>query len=133
MEIPSSHAGVVKALKVQLGSKVSKGTPIAVIEAAGGAAGGRRAPTWSPKPDRRAPRRRLSAVRRGAGAAASERTAPTAALPPTSRARRAASLPHASPSIRKSARELGVPLEEVKGTGRRAASRRPTSQASSRP
>src|SRR5438094_790965 len=38
MEIPSSHAGVVKALKVKVGDKVSKGTAIAVVEAAAGAA-----------------------------------------------------------------------------------------------
>ena len=34
MEIPSSHAGVLKELKVKLGDKVSKGTPIAVVQAA---------------------------------------------------------------------------------------------------
>ncbi|WP_044528919.1 biotin/lipoyl-containing protein, partial [Herbaspirillum sp. B65] len=37
MEIPSSHAGVIKELKVKLGDKVSKGSIIATIEAAGGA------------------------------------------------------------------------------------------------
>jgi pyruvate dehydrogenase E2 component (dihydrolipoamide acetyltransferase) len=36
MEIPSSHAGVVKELKVKLGDKVSKGSPLAVLEGAGG-------------------------------------------------------------------------------------------------
>ncbi|PIM50418.1 dihydrolipoamide acetyltransferase, partial [Roseateles chitinivorans] len=36
MEIPSSHGGVIKQLLVKLGDKVSKGTKIAVIEAAGG-------------------------------------------------------------------------------------------------
>jgi pyruvate dehydrogenase E2 component (dihydrolipoamide acetyltransferase) len=34
MEIPSSHAGVVKALKVAVGDKVSKGSPIATLEGA---------------------------------------------------------------------------------------------------
>jgi dihydrolipoamide dehydrogenase len=38
MEIPSSHAGVVKELKVKLGDKVSKGSPLAVLEGQGGAA-----------------------------------------------------------------------------------------------
>src|SRR3954449_10999635 len=37
MEIPSSHAGVVKELKVGIGARVSKGTVIAVLEAAAGA------------------------------------------------------------------------------------------------
>lgn len=43
--------------------------------------------------------------------------APTAALPPHEPATPTGNLPHASPSVRKFARELGVPLEEVKGTG----------------
>src|ERR1700759_217549 len=38
MEIPSSHAGVVKELRVKLGDDVSEGSVIAVVEAAGTAA-----------------------------------------------------------------------------------------------
>src|SRR4030095_3821988 len=38
MEIPSSHAGVIKELKVKLGDKVSKGTPLATLSATTGAA-----------------------------------------------------------------------------------------------
>jgi pyruvate dehydrogenase E2 component (dihydrolipoamide acetyltransferase) len=45
------------------------------------------------------------------------RVAPTAALPPHVPTTPSGQLPHASPSVRKFARELGVPLEEVKGTG----------------
>src|SRR5205814_4133765 len=37
MEIPSSHAGVVKEVKVKVGDKVAKGTPLAIVEATGGA------------------------------------------------------------------------------------------------
>ncbi|MGZ5181488.1 MAG: 2-oxo acid dehydrogenase subunit E2, partial [Ramlibacter sp.] len=48
---------------------------------------------------------------------APERTVPTAALPPHEPSAPTGNLPHASPSVRKFARELGVPLEEVKGTG----------------
>src|SRR5271166_1367176 len=39
MEIPSSHAGVVKALKVAVGDKVSEGSAIVVLEAAAAAVG----------------------------------------------------------------------------------------------
>ncbi|MBX9792902.1 MAG: 2-oxo acid dehydrogenase subunit E2, partial [Burkholderiaceae bacterium] len=50
-------------------------------------------------------------------AAASERTLPTAALPAHEPTQPAGVLPHASPTIRKLARELGVPLAEVPGSG----------------
>jgi pyruvate dehydrogenase E2 component (dihydrolipoamide acetyltransferase) len=46
-----------------------------------------------------------------------ERTVPTAALPPAEPPAPRGALPHASPSIRKLARELGVPLAEVRGSG----------------
>jgi pyruvate dehydrogenase E2 component (dihydrolipoamide acetyltransferase) len=108
MEIPSSHAGVVKSLKVQVGDKVSKGSAIAVVEASGGAA-----PSPQPAPARAgegvapspAPRERAG----GEGAAP-----PMPAHEPTSAK---GALPHASPSVRKFARELGVPLAEVTGSG----------------
>jgi pyruvate dehydrogenase E2 component (dihydrolipoamide acetyltransferase) len=119
MEIPSSHSGVVKVLKVQLGSKVSKGTPIAVIEATGGAAGAPAAPMVVPKPDQAeasAPSGSSASVEAQAPLL-SERSLPTAALPPHEPGGPVGSLPHASPSIRRTARELGVPLEEVKGSG----------------
>ena len=49
MEIPSSHAGVVKELKVALGDKVKQGSVIAVVEAVGATATGT-APTAAPAP-----------------------------------------------------------------------------------
>ena len=113
MEIPSSHAGVVKALKVKVGDKVSKGSALAVIEAAGGAT----APAAAAAP---APAAAAAAPAPAASVAApppAERAVPTAALPPHEPSAPKGALPHASPSIRKFARELGVPLEEVKGSG----------------
>jgi pyruvate dehydrogenase E2 component (dihydrolipoamide acetyltransferase) len=113
MEIPSSHAGVLKEVKVKVGDKVAKGSLIAVIEAAGrpasipakanGAAVAATAPAAGPAP--------------GAPAAPAEKPVPTAALPAHEPAAPKGVLPHASPTIRKLARELGVPLEEVTGTG----------------
>jgi pyruvate dehydrogenase E2 component (dihydrolipoamide acetyltransferase) len=100
MEIPSSHAGVVKELKVKVGDKVSKGSVLAIVEAAGGAGAAVAPASAAPAP-----------------AHAAERVAPTAALPAHEPTAPKGSLPHASPSIRKLARELGVPLDEVKGTG----------------
>ncbi|WP_284615123.1 dihydrolipoyl dehydrogenase [Aquabacterium humicola] len=52
MEIPSTHAGTVKALKVKLGDKVSEGSVILVLEAAGAAAA---APSPAPAPAASAP------------------------------------------------------------------------------
>ncbi len=60
MEIPSSHAGVVKALAVKLGDKVSEGSVILTLEAdaAGAAAPRRRRHPQNPSQSRRQPRRR---------------------------------------------------------------------------
>ena len=106
MEIPSSHAGVLKALKVKIGDKVAKGSAIATLEVAGGSAAAAppAASASSPAP---AP----------AAAPSGERVAPTAALPAHEPNAPQGALPHASPTIRKLARELGVPLGEVKGSG----------------
>ena len=48
MEIPSSHAGVVKELKVALGDKINQGTVILTLESAGAGAAASAAPTAAP-------------------------------------------------------------------------------------
>ena len=110
MEIPSSHAGVVKDLKVKVGDKVAKGSLVAVVEATGGAAV---APVSVPPAAASAPASAPASV----PAPAAEKAVPTAALPAHEPTADKGVLPHASPTIRKFARELGVPLGEVKGTG----------------
>ena len=111
MEIPSSHGGVIKELLVKLGDKVAKGSKIAVIDAVGGAAAAP-APAAAPAQAAAAP-----APAAASAPAPAERQVPTAALPPHEPTKPSGKLPHASPSIRKIARELGVPLDEVKGSG----------------
>ena len=112
MEIPSSAAGVVKELKVKLGDKVNVGDLIAVVEgSAGSTAAAQAAPAAT------APAPSPSGRPQAAPPASTDRTLPTAALPPHEPATATGHLPHASPSVRKFARELGVPLAEVKGTG----------------
>ena len=116
MEIPSSAAGVLKELKVKVGDVVNIGDLLAVLEGANVAAP---APAAGPAP---APAPTASAPAPAAAPAALasqpvERTDPTAALPAHQPAAPAGKLPHASPSVRKFARELGVPLDEVKGSG----------------
>ena len=112
MEIPSPVAGVLRALKIKVGDKINIGDLVAVIEGAAvstpspaGAGEGRgeggvsaaTVPAPSPQPS--------PASGRGSEAAHDPTQAPTGQLS------------HASPSVRKFARELGVPLAELKGTG----------------
>jgi pyruvate dehydrogenase E2 component (dihydrolipoamide acetyltransferase) len=106
MEIPSSAAGVLKELKVKLGDKVNIGDLLAILDDVAGAP--------------------VAAAAAPAPAAASVAASPAPAAPAASAAMAAPAhnptaapvgLPHASPSVRKFARELGVPLDELKGTG----------------
>ena len=110
MEIPSSHAGVVKEVKVKLGDKVAKGSLVVVLEGAL-AASAPAAAAAAPAPAATA------AAATPASAPAAAAAAAPAAVPAHDPTAAKAGLPHASPSIRKLARELGVPLAEVKGSG----------------
>ena len=120
MEIPSSTAGVVKELRVKLGDKVKQGSVVLVLEASGAAS----APAAAPV---EAPAAAAPVTAPAVASAPTEAPAPVVASVVASSAISAApahnpgapslGLPHASPSVRKFARELGVPLEEVKGTG----------------
>ncbi|MGH8846899.1 MAG: dihydrolipoyllysine-residue acetyltransferase [Polaromonas sp.] len=108
MEIPSSAAGVLKELKVKLGDTLNIGDLLAVLE--GSVAPAAISPAAAPAA--------AAASAAPAPAPAAAAAAPAAAMPahePTAPPQ--GGLPHASPSVRKFARELGVPLAEVKGTG----------------
>ena len=109
MEIPSSHAGVVKEVRVQVGDKVAKGSLVVVVEATSVAVSAPAAPSPAPSP--------APAAVTTAAAPPPERVVPTAELPVHQPTLTQVALPHASPSIRKLARELGVPLNEVQGSG----------------
>ncbi len=127
MEIPSSHAGVVKELRVKMGDKVKQGSVVLVLESATAsataapAAPAPAAPAASAAAPVAAPAPAPAPVAQPIQAVAQQNSAqeaPVSVAPahnpnvaPTG------SLPHASPSVRKFARELGVPLAEVKGKG----------------
>ena len=122
MEIPSSHAGVVREVRVKVGDKVAKGSPVVLLEVAAGAQPASAAAA-TPAPAAAPASADASASPSTAGNAAagtvasSDKALPTAALPAHEPGTSSGSLPHASPTIRKAARELGVPLDEVKGSG----------------
>jgi pyruvate dehydrogenase E2 component (dihydrolipoamide acetyltransferase) len=103
MEIPSPAAGVVKELRIKVGERVSKGSAILVLES--------KEKTDGPpagKPAAEAPK--------AAAKAPPARSAPP--VQPAAQPREeTAAKPHASPSVRKFARELGVELARVQGSG----------------
>ncbi len=113
MEVPAPFAGVVKELKIKPGDKVSEGAAILSIEisdsaAAPATAAAPAAPQKPPAVPAPAP------VAQAAAPAAA--TAPQAAVPAAINEEGFA-LAHASPSVRRFARELGVDLGRVKGSG----------------
>ncbi len=114
MEIPSSAAGVLKDIKVKVGDKVNIGDLLAVLEGAVSAPGP--APVAAAVATlAAAPAAPVAQAFSPAPAQAPVATAPSA--PAHNPLGHTAGLPHASPSVRKFARELGVPLNEVQGTG----------------
>ena len=124
MEIPSSHAGVVKDLRVALGDKVSEGSVLLMLETAEAVSMAPVATTAVVVEPVAAPAAVAPAVSEPVVEAAPAVVAvpavaasALATLPAHQPGTPSAALPHASPSIRKFARELGVPLAEVKGSG----------------
>ena len=115
MEVPAPFAGVVKEMKIKLGDKVSQGTAILSLEIGEAAA----APVAeAPKAATPAPAAPASAVKapetKAAAPAAAPAPAPAASAPINEES---FSRAHASPSVRRFARELGVDLGRVKGSG----------------
>ncbi|OYX11764.1 MAG: dihydrolipoyllysine-residue acetyltransferase [Acidovorax sp. 32-64-7] len=111
MEIPSPAAGVIKELKVKIGDTVNIGDLVAVLEGSAGNAPAAVAPAAPAASAAPVPAAAVAAAAPPATAIAS------ASVPAHQPGTPAAGLPHASPSVRKFARELGVPLHEVRGTG----------------
>ena len=145
MEVPATQAGIVKEIRVKIGDKVSEGSPIVVIETAA-AADGNPAAAAAPAPAAKpAPAPMLTVVKKPAPATAqparqakppaaaeeaptdsknassatakSERSGPAAPESSSETGAESERKPHASPAVRKFARELGVDLHAVKGSG----------------
>src|SRR5436190_7297298 len=108
MEIPSPAAGVVKSLTVKLGDKVSQGSAVLVLASSeAGAAAPAAAPAAQP----------ATAVPKTEAAPAPSAAIPRAEPVPVSPREATQSKPHASPSVRKFARELGADLSNIRGSG----------------
>ena len=110
MEIPSPVAGVVKELKIKVGDKVAKGSLILILDEAAGSA---------PVVPVQSAAAAVSTTPAPAVAAVEPPPRPVAKPDPVPLEPQdlTVSKPHASPSIRMFARELGVDLSKVKGTG----------------
>ena len=123
MEVPSSQSGVLKELRLKLGDKVSQGSVIGVLEVSeGGTSAAVPATASAPAPSP-APTAAPAPAPIAASVAApaplvdtAPRTSPTAALPPAEPPANG-QVAHASPSVRRFARELGVDVAKVPGTG----------------
>ncbi|MBB2776731.1 UNVERIFIED_ORG: pyruvate dehydrogenase E2 component (dihydrolipoamide acetyltransferase) [Comamonas terrigena] len=115
MEIPSPAAGTITALTLKIGDKVNVGDVVGAMSVQGAA------PTAVAAPAAVAP---VAAQNTAPAVAAPAPAAPAAVAAVAAPAHNptvapTGALPHASPSVRKFARELGVPLAEVKGSGQK--------------
>jgi pyruvate dehydrogenase E2 component (dihydrolipoamide acetyltransferase) len=111
MDVPSPQAGTVKEIKIKVGDNVAEGTLIVVLEAAG-AAGAAAAPAAAP-----APAPAAAAPAPTPAAASAPAPAPASSAPAPAAQGVTGKAAHASPSVRKFARELGVEVSRVPGTG----------------
>lgn len=106
MDVPAPFAGVVKELRIDVGGKVATGTVIAVIETAGGVVEAAPVQAAAPAPA-------------SVPAPVQAPKAPPVPHHPSHGDKGKRSKAHASPSVRRLAREFGVDLSLVSGTGRK--------------
>ncbi len=121
MEIPSSHGGIVKEIKVNVGDSIAEGGVVAVIETSAS-----ESISAAAEPATEAAKTEAPAALEKIAQAPVAKAVPAAPAPVAhSKASPAASIDsvgfknaHASPAVRKFARELGVDLGKIGGTGR---------------
>lgn len=110
MEVPAPVAGIVKELKVKVGDKVSEGVLVMTLEGAAAPVAEKKsaaAPVAAP----------VATAPKSAPVAAAPRAAPSPMPAPVAIDEVAARSAHASPSVRRFARELGVDVSRVPGSG----------------
>jgi pyruvate dehydrogenase E2 component (dihydrolipoamide acetyltransferase) len=129
MEVPSPTSGTVKELRVKVGDKVSEGSLVLVLEAADAKSKPQQAPS---EPERSAPTQSAPAPQPATTPARAQTPSSAAPTPQRAPEQLAGSAPaqqrpaideggfshaHASPSVRRLAREFGVDLSKLKGSG----------------
>lgn len=111
MEVPAPFGGKLVSLTVKVGDKVSQGSVIATVETQGAAVASVAAPAEAPA------QAEVAAPAPAAAPAAQSR--PPVPHHPSAGAQPNTGAVHASPAVRRLAREFGVDLTQVKGTGRK--------------
>ncbi|TVL11216.1 dihydrolipoyllysine-residue acetyltransferase [Shewanella algae] len=111
MEVPAPFGGKLVSLTVKVGDKVSQGSVIATVETQGAAPAAVAAPAEAPA------QAEVAAPAPAAAPAAQSR--PPVPHHPSAGAQLNTGAVHASPAVRRLAREFGVDLTQVKGTGRK--------------
>ncbi len=117
MDVPAPFGGVIRKVTVKVGDKVAQGAVIALVDAESGSAAATPEEPISaqtPDPDPIATDSRDSQTTQTVAEQAVHRSPPS--LPPPVE-RSGGALPHASPAVRRFARELGADLRTVRGSG----------------
>jgi pyruvate dehydrogenase E2 component (dihydrolipoamide acetyltransferase) len=118
MDVPSPAAGKVKEVRIKAGDKVSEGSLVLILEAGDAAAAAKPAPAAQPAAPAPQPPSPSRAEREASSAPRAAEIPPS---PPSTKGgvvdEAGFARAHASPSVRLFARELGVDLARVKGTG----------------
>ncbi|BFT29488.1 pyruvate dehydrogenase complex dihydrolipoyllysine-residue acetyltransferase [Alteromonas sp. D210916BOD_24] len=114
MDVPSTHAGTIKEVFIKTGDKVKQGTVVVKLETSGASS----APVADKPADKpvEAAKQEPSAAQESSSESQQDTTQGRSPVPPAPEAKSTGKA-HASPSVRRIAREFGVDLTQVKGSG----------------
>ncbi len=111
MDVPSTHAGTIKEVFIKAGDKVKEGTLVVKLETSGGSSS-----TAAEAPKQEAPKQEAAKKEEPKQASQQEASQGRSPVPPAPEAKNTGKA-HASPSVRRIAREFGVDLTQVNGSG----------------